>query len=99
MFKKRIYKTAIVLLSFSILNFTTLKAVEVVYSLSGLSGCEVVGTYKKTIRNKASKKKMEKKLKRMGAKDGATHVFVVSFIDSTNKGKGMKARAEGRKCS
>jgi hypothetical protein len=95
----RVFKAVIVVLSFSFLNFTSLQAVEVVYSLSGLSGCEVVGTYKKTIRNKASKKNMEKKLRSMAGKDGATHVFVTTFIDNTNKGKGMKAKAEGRKCT
>jgi len=91
-------KIAALVMLFTVFNFSIVSAVEVVYSKHGLQGCKDVGKYKKNMRNKSSKKKMEKKLQKMAAKDGATHVYVVKFIDNTNDGKGIKATAVGKKC-
>lgn len=83
---------------FSLLTINNANAIDVVYSLSGLSNCKDVGEYRTNVKKKATKERVEKKLMSEGEKDSATHVYVNEYIDERGSGKGIKAIATGKRC-
>jgi len=78
--------------------FQSTKAVEVVYSSVNIKDCELVGEYKKHMRKKASRKRVENRLRSMAEKDHATHVWITRYDDKSREGLGIRVLAIGKKC-
>ncbi|MBL4940738.1 MAG: hypothetical protein JKY81_03650 [Colwellia sp.] len=77
----------------------SLNATEVVYSMQGLENCKNVGSYNTSLRKRATKERIEKRLIKKGKANNVSHIYVSDFIDNRKSGKGIKVKAVGKVCA
>jgi len=77
----------------------SLNATEVVYSLNGIEKCKSVTSYNTSLKKRATKARMEKRLIKKGEQDNISHIYITDFIDNRKSGKGIKVKAIGKNCA
>lgn len=77
----------------------SLNATEVVYSMKGLEKCKSMGSYNTSLKKRATKERIEKRLIKKGEANNISHIYVTDFIDNRASGKGIKVKAIGKQCA